>query len=144
MTKPQPTVVGAALMVVRAFTGLGVIVIAALNARQFAKGLVLQEVVTGVLPGEPKHLVFTILLSLYGVAMLFYVALAVFVFLGQNWSRIVAMAVATVSITVAFAGYWTNGVEITLRTTLLSLTLDILILLALSSRVAREYARRPR
>ena len=49
-----------------------------------------------------------------------------------------------VSVASAAIGYFANGEEITIRTTLLTLALDILVLLALSSRDARAWARRPR
>ena len=44
----------------------------------------------------------------------------------------------------SFIGWWEFGQDITVRTTLLTLSLDILVLLALSSRDAAAYARRPR
>ena len=42
----------------------------------------------------------------------------------------------------AGAAWWAQGQEITLQSTFLSLSLDILILLALSSQSAAAYARR--
>ncbi len=50
----------------------------------------------------------------------------------------------TVSIITAAVGYFANGEEITVRTTLVTLALDILVLLALSSRPSRAWSRRPR
>ena len=72
----------------------------------------------------------------------FYLVLAWLVWRGVNWARIASMMLATVSILVPFIDWWRSGLDISLRTTLLSLSLDILILLALSSRAARAYARR--
>ena len=66
---------------------------------------------------------------------------AALVYLGRNWARIVAMSFATASISVSFVDYAVNGAAITLRTSLVSVTFDILILLALSARDAREFAR---
>jgi hypothetical protein len=54
------------------------------------------------------------------------------------------MIFATLSITAAAIDYFADGADITIRTTLVTLALDILVLLALSSRAARAYARRPR
>jgi hypothetical protein len=54
------------------------------------------------------------------------------------------MVFATLSITLSAIDYFGADAEITLRTTLITLALDILVLLALSSRNARAYARRPR
>jgi len=63
---------------------------------------------------------------------------------GSNFARVVAMSVLTLSIVFAAIGYFAFGEQITVRTTLLTLALDILVLLALSSREARAWARRPR
>jgi hypothetical protein len=144
MKKPQSTVYGAALMCLRTISGFTFIVVAMLNPREFARSIVLDGVEPGSLDGATANLVLAIVLGAYALALALYLLLALFVFLGHNWARIVAMSFATISIIVSFVRYWNNGVEITLRTTLLSLALDILILLALSSTTARVYARRPR
>ena len=60
---------------------------------------------------------------------------------GSNTARVLTMVWMTTSITASAAGYFASGAEITVRTTLLTLALDILILLALSSRPARAWAR---
>lgn len=132
-------------MVARTFSGVIVIIVAGLTWREFARSLVEDARLTGgqITVGE-AGVVLTIVLVIYGLALLLYLLLALFVYLGHNWARIVAMAFATISIILAFTDYVTNGVQITLRTTLASLALDILILLALSSSPARLYARRPR
>lgn len=145
MKKPLATVAGALLMVARTFSGVIVIVVAGLTWREFAQSLVKDARLEGgrITVGE-AGVVLTIVLVLYALALLLYLLLALFVYFGHNWARIVAMAFATISIIVAFSDYVHNGVQITLRTTLASLALDILILLALSSSPARLYARRPR
>jgi hypothetical protein len=51
------------------------------------------------------------------------------------------MSFATASIITSFVDYAVNGAAITLRTSLVSVTFDILILLALSARDAREFSR---
>lgn len=51
-------------------------------------------------------------------------------------------SLAAISIVTAFVSWWVRDQEITLQTTLLSLAVDILVLLALSSRSAAAYARR--
>ena len=66
------------------------------------------------------------------------------VFLGLNWPRIVVMTISTFSISASFVTWWVGDQEITLQTTFLTIALDILVMLALSSRSARAYARRPR
>ena len=75
------------------------------------------------------------------------VVLALFAWLiwrGSNAVRVVTMCVLTISILGSAAGYFAAGEEITVQTTLLTVALDILILLALSSRDARVWARRDR
>jgi hypothetical protein len=143
--KPLATVAGALLMVARTFSGVIVIVVTGLTWREFAQLLVKDARLDGgrITVGE-AGVVVAIVLAIYGFALVLYLLLALFVFRGHNWARIVAMAFATVSIVLAYTDYLNNGVQITLRTTLASLALDILILLALSSSPARLYARRPR
>ena len=68
--------------------------------------------------------------------------LALLVYRGHNWARVVVMLIAVGSISTSFAAWWAQGQEITLTTTYVSLSLDILLLLALSSRSASAYARR--
>lgn len=75
------------------------------------------------------------------------VVLALFAWLiwrGSNAARVVTMCVLTISILGSAVGYFAAGEEITVQTTLLTVALDILILLALSSRDARVWARRDR
>jgi hypothetical protein len=52
------------------------------------------------------------------------------------------MLIAVLSISSAFTAWWALDQEIKLEGTFVSLSLDILILLALSSRRAAAYARR--
>lgn len=143
MKKPQATIIGAVLMCGRAVSGFAVIAVEAVFIKEYARILIIDGQ-DAPLTDQEAIAVMAVLLGAYGFALLVYFVLAVFVFLGHNWARIMSMAYATISIIVAFLDWWDNGVEITLRTTLLTLALDILILLALSSTTAREYARRPR
>ncbi|QIK63399.1 hypothetical protein G7068_09455 [Leucobacter viscericola] len=83
-----------------------------------------------------------ILLGFGAVWTIFLVLLARWVWRGSNTARVLVMVWTTLSITVSAIDYFVNGEEITVRTTLLTLALDILVLLALSSRDARAWARR--
>jgi len=80
--------------------------------------------------------------SIMGVVLLVEAVLAVLIYRGRNLPRVIVMVFAVFSISSAFIGWWFDGLEITLRTSLLTLGLDILVLLALSSRSAAAYARR--
>jgi len=71
------------------------------------------------------------------------VLLAWFVFLGRNWARTVAMSLSTVAIGMQAFDVLNGGPDITLRSNLPGLALDILLILALSSKRARDYALRP-
>ncbi|MNW67945.1 hypothetical protein D3C74_466250 [compost metagenome] len=51
------------------------------------------------------------------------------------------MVLAAISTTSSFVGWAVSGDQITLRTTLLTVALDILVLLTLSSRDAAAYTR---
>jgi hypothetical protein len=64
------------------------------------------------------------------------------VFLGANWARVVVMTLSTVAIAAQAVTLAAGGASLTLRTTLTGLSLDVLLLLALSSDRARRYARR--
>lgn len=80
------------------------------------------------------------------VVLLFALAeilLACFVFLGRNWARTVAMALSTAAICAQAVDVFHGGPDITLQSNLPGLTLDILLLLALSSKRSRDYALRP-
>ena len=137
--RPAAAALGALLMGSRVLAGLGSILVALLNWSAFADALVIDTPAGSRRPDA--DLVLGILLGLYGIVLLLGLGLAVFVYLGRNWARITAMTVATLSISSGFLDYAFNGTAITFRTSLLSLTLDILILLALSSTAARHYAR---
>ena len=67
---------------------------------------------------------------------------AIFIFFGHNWARVLIMIVAVVSISTTFVAWAADEQAITLEGTFFSLGLDVLLLLALSSRSAAAYARR--
>ncbi|WP_336652504.1 MULTISPECIES: hypothetical protein [unclassified Leucobacter] len=94
-------------------------------------------------PGE-SGVVLGVLLGVQGLWMLLLLMLASMVWRGGNRARLLVMFGATASITASAVAYFATGEEITVRTTLLTLALDILILLALSSRDARAWTRRRR
>lgn len=93
--------------------------------------------------GDLSIVLWTIL-GFIGVWTLFLLLLARWLWRGSNRARVLVMVWATLSISAAAIGYFAMGEEITIRTTLLTLALDILVLLALSSRDARLWARRPK
>lgn len=82
-----------------------------------------------------------IVLGIEALWTLLLLVLAWSVWRGSNAARILVMLGTTASITASAISYFAAGEEITVRTTLLTLALDILILLALSSRGARAWTR---
>lgn len=133
---------GAVLMLCRVLSGLIFILLALRDGPAFIRDVIVDG---ETLSADEMEFAITLMnfgLIGYGVWLLFYLVLAWLVWQGINWARIASMFLATVSILVPFFDWWNSGLEISLRTTLLSLSLDILILLALSSRAARAYARR--
>jgi LssY C-terminus len=72
------------------------------------------------------------------------IGLAVAVFVGRNWARIVLMLSCVLTTTVAFIGNANRSETVTLATSLPTVGLSIMVLLALSSHRAREYATRGR
>lgn len=133
---------GAVLMFLRVLAGGLFIAVAFVDRPAFLDDFVFDGQQATADDITVANFVIDLLMGIYGVWMLFYLVLAWLVLRGVNWARIGAMLFATLSIIVPFIEWWQSGLEITLRTTLLSLSLDILILLALSSKAARAYARR--
>ncbi|WP_296194231.1 hypothetical protein [uncultured Microbacterium sp.] len=78
------------------------------------------------------------------LVLLVQLLVAAWVYRGRNSARLIVMTASVVSISTAFAGWVAHGQEITLLTTLPSIGLDVLVLLALSSRDAAAWSRRPR
>lgn len=142
--RPSSVIGGVLLMGVRALSGGFAILTVIVSWDSFTGTIVLNgENLTRSDP-QAAGVVLGWLLAAYGLYLLLYLGLAVLVFAGRNWARVVAMSFASVSILLSFADYALNGAQITLRTSLVSVTIDILILLALSSTQARHYARAAR
>jgi hypothetical protein len=72
------------------------------------------------------------------------IGLAVAVFVGRNWARILLMLSCVVTTIGAFIGNANRSEVITLATSLPTVGLSIMVLLALTSHRAREYATRHR
>ena len=147
MRRPATTVIGAALVVLRALAGVvWMISFAAQWPDVLTEGF--DDVTGAPMSADELDAVADAGLAVvlaFGIGLVLVdLALAVLIFLGFNWPRIVVMVISTVSISAAYAAWWVGDQEITLQTTLLTLSLDILVMLALSSRAARAYARRPR
>ena len=82
--------------------------------------------------------------TIVAIISLVDIGLAVAVFFGRNWARIWLMLSCVLTITSAFIGNARGSEVVTLTTTLPTVGLSILVLLALSSHRARAYAERGR
>ena len=72
------------------------------------------------------------------------VGLGLGTFFGRNWARVLLMLISVVAIAGAFVAAVTGGPRPTLGAGLPEVSLSILVLLALTSHRARDYATRPR
>ena len=143
MRRPIATAFGALLVVCRVVAG--VVWLVALTVQWDT--IVRDELhidIEGASESEAAAVVLAVILVVGAVILLINLLLAVLVYRGNNAARLAVMIFATFSIIAAAIDYFGEGTEITIRTTLITLALDILVLLALSSRAARAYARRPR
>lgn len=144
MPRPAAITVGVALVVLRVIAGaVWVLGLAAL-------GVTYIEVELGddgldlVDSAEAETFVLAVILILGGILLLIDLALGVIVWFGVNWARITLLVFTAFSISVTFASWWVGDQEIHLDFTLVTLALDILLMLALSSEPARRYSRRTR
>lgn len=92
-------------------------------------------------PLEDRPLMFWIVIIVGGITALTSLTLAWSIRRGSNLARVLVMCGVTLSTITAATSYFANGEKITIDTTLLTVSLDILVLLALSSRDARQWAR---
>lgn len=134
--RPASTVLGAVFILARALAGLlwigAFLLIWADLARDAELDAEATSVVAWVVSGA----------SAFGVLIL--LVFAWLIWRGNNAARILVMSGLTLSIISAAVGYFAMGEEISIRTSLVLLGLDILVLLALSSRDSRAWARRRR
>ena len=139
MKRPASTVTGAVLVLLRVVTGV----------------VVLVTTLTGGTPDQPlaqmvgiqadddtAAIGLGVYTAVVAASLAVQAVLGVAILFGRNAPRVWVMLFAVASISTAFAGWWWQGQEIRISGTLLSVALDVLILLALSSRSASAYARR--
>lgn len=129
--RPAPTIIGAALVAGRAVAAAALAVSILLFPAEH-------------LSADQSQLVLYLGLAVVVLFALAELLLAWFVFLGRNWARTLTMAVSAAAIGLQVIDVVNGGPGITLQTNLPGLTLDILLILALSSERSRVYARRDR
>ena len=138
--RPAATAFGVILVVLRVVAGIIWLVSLAVQWDE-----IVERELDVVLEGRPEAAAadagLTLVLVAGGILLAIELVLALLVWYGSNGARITVMLFAAATITVAAIDSFTGEIEVTILTTFLTVALDILILLALSSREARAFAR---
>lgn len=143
MPRPGSTLAGGLLVLLRVAAGVLWMIVVALSWDEIISSPELSgDPLDLDLTPEVSQLVLLALLVIVAVPLLIDAVFAFLILRGWNWPRVVVMFLAVLSITSAFATWVAGGNEMHIDTTLLPVALDVLILLALSSRSAAAYARR--
>lgn len=138
--RPATVTAGALLTLLRALSGGFVLAQIMMNWRFLVGDTA--ELTDALADPEVDQLVRGMVLGVGSVGLLVMCILIVFIYRGHNWARLVTMSLSAVSVSALFVAWWVQGQEIRVSSTLPSLSLDILVLLALSSPSAAAYARR--
>ncbi|MDO9397110.1 MAG: LssY C-terminal domain-containing protein [Herbiconiux sp.] len=142
--RPAQITFGAVVVLLRAFVPLLIILTVLLDWDAMRSSL---EVDLGSSVPETLDLRDGALWFIIAATALFGLAeflLGLFVFLGSNVARILVMTFSVINILIVAVEHVQGREQITISTNLIGVSLDILILIALSSARARDYARRPR
>ncbi|MCW1248868.1 LssY C-terminal domain-containing protein [Acaricomes phytoseiuli] len=146
LPRPLPTVFGALFALFTAVTGV-ISSILTLNNDSFAEELLWNDPDADGTQLHEQVLIASVVFT--GILALIRVAFAYFVWKGSNWARITLTATTSLSILVTFfaviQGVQRLNLDINVfDTNLITLTLEILLVLALSSDRARAFARHRR
>ncbi len=141
MPRPASTVAGVVLVLLRVVAGVVVLVALAAGWDAIASRADIRLEGIDATP-EVKQFALWVVLGVGAIVLAVETLLAVLIYRGHNLPRVLVMLISVISISSAFTAWWMLGAEITLENTLVALSLDILVLLALSSRSASAYARR--
>ncbi|MET0784997.1 MAG: LssY C-terminal domain-containing protein [Leifsonia flava] len=143
--RPSTITMGAVLIVLRVIGGSAWLVQLATEWDGIVNDVTVD--VDGVDPADVpgiEHLLLWVIVGIGVLVLVVELSVVLLVYRGVNWARMLVLVFATLGIVVAAVDVAAGGEGITLRTTLITLSLDILVLLALSSRSARAYSRRER
>jgi hypothetical protein len=138
--RPAATTFGTVLVVLRVIAGVVWLMSLALQWDE-----VVEHELDFAIEGHPEAAAsdagLNLVLVVGSILLAIQLGLAVLIWFGSNGARITVMLFSTANITIAALDSITGDVEVTIQTTFLTVALDILILLALSSREARSFAR---
>lgn len=138
--RPIPTALGVLLMALRFVVGIVTIALmvkdrnAAVASTAASLDTADQQTISAAL---------AVVIGISGIAFLIYGLLAVLILRGSNWARIATLAFS-VGFVIQAALTLLHGGNVSLAENPLGLPLDILVLLALSARSSRLWARRER
>lgn len=143
MPRPGSTVAGGALVLLRVAAGALWMVSLAFGWNGLVATLDFDgDPNTTSVDAEVSQLTLVVVLVVVAIPLVIDAVIAFLIIRGWNWPRVLVMVFSTLSIGAAFATWWAGGRDLHLNTTLIPVAIDILILLALSSRSASAYARR--
>ncbi|GAA5196203.1 hypothetical protein [Microbacterium jejuense] len=144
MPRPASTIAGGVLVLLRAVAGLLVGGAIAALWRDILADPDMQLALEGVdaADADMRQTALWIVVGIVLASVALDVLFAVFVLRGSNLARVAVMVLSVMSISTTFVAWWVQGQEIRVDETFVPLALDILVLLALSSRSAAAYARR--
>ncbi len=140
MRRPIATTTGAVLVVLRVVAGALVILslVGGWDLLPIGHG----PFIDALLPSADRALALTVVVAGGTALLAVELVLAFLIHRGLNWPRVLVMVIAVCSIGADFFAWRVLHEDIELEGRFVSLALDILILLALSSRDAAAYARR--
>ncbi|MFG6475982.1 hypothetical protein ACFXP7_06290 [Microbacterium sp. P06] len=144
MKRPIATTAGAGLVLLRVAAGVVWTVSVALDWDGWVRSYTGETADAAGLTPDVLGIGLAAFLVVCGLFLLGEAVFGLLILGGRNFPRMVVMIFSTLSISTAFTGWWVQGQDIRLDTTLITLALDILVLLALSSRGAAAYAHRRR
>lgn len=133
--RPSAIVVGTVLMVLGALSSIALALVALLGWSSLDLDLG---------DDESSSVTLAIVVGVLGVVALGELFLALHVFLGSNWARVVVLTTTSLGLALQIVSLELGGEAITLQGSLIPVALDILLLLALSSQRAMVYARSER
>jgi cytochrome c oxidase subunit IV len=137
--RPVQTVFGAGVAFARGLLFLPVALLFLLIPAQYVQNL---DIEGGNIEGGRSALI--LVGSAIAIYCLIEIGLAIAVFTGRNWARLVLMLACVVTTIIAFVGNANGSEAVTLATSLPTVGLSIMVLLALTSHRARAYATRGR
>ncbi|WGD36784.1 LssY C-terminal domain-containing protein [Lysinibacter sp. HNR] len=139
--RPASTTFGATVVALR---GIAALFLALSLVISNPQGAIFADLIDEPTVADLPGVVLTVIAIIVFLFATVELLLAFFIFRGGNKSRLIAMILSTLAIIVQISATLSGGMEIHLETNLVGFSLDILLMLALTSREARQYATKHR